>query len=231
MVTAEQVLQITLQQLCSYDTFQQYVNKPEHVGTVTEDMGRNMARILNFDYENLQALNHLQLVICLGLPSPYTAVNISAQGFMMNDIDEVREIFSHHLPDENIVDLYEHGTNLRALHERSWAARRFVDMSIYLYCTERKDYDDNSEQCIGFPGMPNMDPLIAGAIDAAQRNLFVNGNWYSELVPVGFKQHMYRCIPDTSSAGSVIVTTDCGTVYLSGRPKRGDTNSNHLRPV
>lgn len=231
MITAQQVLQTTVPQIGRFDTFQKYINKPENAGTFSEEIGRSMARSLCFDYDNIAALNHMQLAICLGLPSAFQEVNCCVQGFMLNDVHEVVDLFGNFMDEKVVIDLYEHGTNLRGAHERSWAARRFVDMAIYLHTAEQEEIEDASSVCIGFPGMPGMAPLIKQAVDKAQQHLFADGHWYSELVPAGLKEHLYRCIPDTSNSGSVIVPTNCGTVYLSGRPKRGDTNSNHLRPV
>lgn len=231
MITAKDILKTTISQLANFETFQQYINNSDNPHVMSEQFQRDMCVTLHLDYDNMMALNHLQLALCLGLPSPYHEINVVVQGFLVNDLSEVRTLFSQHMPEETVVDLYEHGLNLRQAHEKSWAARRFVDMAVYLHASESEQLEDSSTVCIGFPGMPNMAPLIASAIDAAQRHLFDDGHWYSELVPVGFTQHMYRCIPKTSAEGSVILETGCGTVYLSGRPKRGDTNSNHLRTV
>ena len=231
MVTLQDVLKTNLFELTAYASFQQYVTNPNNGIFITEEIGRSMAESLKFDYDNLKALNHLHLAVCVGMPSCYTEINVTAQGFMMNDLEEVRELFSPILDDKTVIALYEHGLDMRRQHEQSWSARRFVDMAIYLHNTRSDHLDDRTSTCIGFPGMPNMDPLIAQAIEVAQQHMFVNGNYLTELVPVGYTQYLYRCVPDTSSNGNVIMATDSGTVYLSGRPQRGETNSNHLRPV
>lgn len=231
MVTLQDVLKINLFELTAYTNFQQYVTQPDNKVVITEEIGRSMAKSLKFDYDNLEALNHLHLAVCIGLPSCYTEINIAAQGFMMNAVDEVREMFSPLVDEKTVIDLYEHGLDIRKQHEQSWAARRFVDMAVYLHNTVSDHLDNRTSTCIGFPGMPNMDPLIAQAIDVAQQHMFVDGEYLGELVPVGYTAYKYRCVPDTSSKGSVIMATDSGTVYLSGRPQRGETNSNHLRPV
>lgn len=231
MITAQDVLKTNLFELTAYSGFQQYVTRAENKAAITEEVGRRMADSLKFDYDNLRALNHLHLAICLGMPSCYAEINIVAQGFLMNDVHEVREMFDPLLDKVTVIDLYEHGINMRQHHEQSWSARRFVDMAVYLHNTLSDHLDDRTTTCIGFPGMPNMDPLIAQAIDVAQQHMFVNGEYLGELVPVGYTQYLYRCVPETSSNGNVIMTTSSGTVYLSGRPQRGDTNSNHLRPV
>lgn len=194
-------------------------------------MLNSLAHGLNLEEDMLEVSEHVANSISLGMCSPYAEVGVYARSFMGDTLDNLIRIYSSVLNKKDITHVHNLGLNMGIKHTQTRAARRLVDALLYTYITSEESLGGNSENCIGFPGMPNMHPLIAQAIDVAQQNLFHKGNWISDLRLVNEQPFIYMCPPDMSDTMKCIVPLDVGTIYLSARPTRGESRSNHLRSL
>lgn len=211
-----------------------YARRQTDPNVMTETWQRVMCDQLGLDYSLWTYYNELGKFMELGMVPYMPVLQVAVTAFIGADVRETLTRFAH-LDKELVVSAYEVGNEWVLDNHRLICTCRAIDALVSLYSTHKLEMDEQEEnRCIAYPGMPNMPHQFVEMyklIDEAK--LYVDGQWRTPLRYFHSKErdYLWNYPPIMSSMFNVIIQTDAGTIYLTGAPKRGDTNANHLRSV
>lgn len=232
----EAIKQITVDQIQAFEYVATTAHEQSRRNPVvrTEVWQRTVCERLNLNYDLWLYYNELSNFMALGMIPYMPVLQVACTAFVGADVRETIERFSILSPDL-VISAYEVGNEWLMDNHRMICTCRAIDSLISLYSAQKLELNEQEEnRCIAYPGMPNMPHQFVEMyklIDEAR--LVVDGNWRTPLRYFHSKErdYLWNYPPDLSSMNNVIIKTDAGTVYLTGAPKRGDTNANHLRSV
>lgn len=201
---------------------------------LTEVWQRTVCDQLGLNYDYWLYYNELANFMDLGMVPYMPVLQIAVTAFVGADVRETLDRFSRY-DKELVVSAYEVGNEWVLDNHRLICTCRAIDSLISLYSTHMLEIDQQEQnRCIAYPTMPNMPHQFVEMyklIDEAR--LVVDGKWRTPLRYFHSRErdYIWNYPPDLSDFKNVIIKTDAGTVYLTGAPRRGDTNANHLRSV
>ena len=232
----EAIKQITVDHIQSFSYVAAIIHtqagsQPE---VLSEAWQLRMCATLGLTYEHWTYYNELSNFMELGLVPYMPVLQVAVTAFLGADVRETLARFSH-LDKELVVSAYEVGNEWVLDNHRMICTCRAIDSLISLYSTHKLELDEQEEnRCIAYPGMPNMPHQFVEMYKLIEEaRMVVDGRWRTPLRYFHSKErdYLWNYPPDLSSMNNAIVQTDAGTIYLTGAPKRGDTNANHLRSV
>ena len=199
--------------------------------------GKAVRNALLLKDEDLDLLNDVWRTYHVGIPSSNHLVNIVIAGLSMGLLTEVMHRYENILTQEQIVEAFEFGVNLREEMLLIQNARRLVDSCIAMYCAEvllKEEYSEELQnRCLAFPGMPNLHPLLQTAFEYTEKYLREENGTMVGSMMTRFNDApiIYRYPAALAEDGGVVVMTGAGSIYLLGKPSRTNTAANHLRAV
>lgn len=232
----EAIKQIAVNQIQSFSYVAAIIHtqansQPEVLSEVWQ---RHMCTTLGLTYEHWTYYNELANYMELGMVPYMPVLQVAVTAFVGADVRETLDRFSY-LDKELVVSAYEVGNEWLLDNHRLICTCRAIDSLISLYSTHKLEIDEQEEnRCIAYPGMPNMPHQFIEMYKLIEEaRMSVDGHWRTPLRYFHSKErdYLWNYPPNMSSMQNVIIQTDAGTIYLTGAPKRGDTNANHLRSV
>ncbi len=232
----EAIKQITVDQIGVFDKIASIIHEqsntmPEVFGEVWQ---RHMCDKLGLNYDLWVYYNELSNYMVLGMPPYMPVLQIACNAFIGAGVQETLTRFAH-IDKELAINAYEVGNEWLLDNHRLVCTCRAVDALVCLYDIGKLELDEQDDtRCIAYPGMPNLPHHFVEMyrlIDEAR--LVIEGRWRTPLIHYRSKErdYLWNYPPDLSALHNAIIRTASGTIYLTGAPKRGDTNSNHLRSV
>ncbi len=232
----EAIKQITVDQIQSFC----YIAAAIHNRTKTQpelmtaDVQRTMCEHVGLTYDLWRYYNELSNFMELGMVPYMPVLQVAVTAFVGADVRETLERFSH-VDKKIVVSAYEVGNEWLLDNHRLICTCRAIDALVSLYSAHKLEIDEQeANRCIAYPNMPNLPHQFVEMYKLIEESrMVVNGHWRSPLRYFHSRErdYLWNYPPNMSDFSNVIIQTDAGTIYLSGAPKRGDTNANHLRSV
>ncbi|ARW58670.1 hypothetical protein HOS33_gp030 [Erwinia phage vB_EamM_Y3] len=223
---------IRIDDIGAFKSIMDYIHAAPADQKPTEEMQNQICASLKLNYDHWRYYNELVLVLSYGVPSALTAINIACSMFNGPDIREILERFQH-VEKELIITAAEIGFEWFQDNNRLITARKAIDNLVSLYVLDNLGEDEHT-RCIAFPSMPEMHPYLVQVFELADKyGLNSPGFWRTAYRTIGQtdRNFMLDYPTDLSEKQNPVIKTDIGTIYLLAAPKRGDTNSNHLRSI
>lgn len=136
----------------------------------------------------------------------------------------------HH---EHFFEFWKASSLHRGFHQFADAMKLLIDGQLYHSFKER--IPDDEYTCIGFPGAPNMPPVIKTLIDTHRATAELLGfdpclHWLNDCLP-STSPVIYGEYNQETQMMESSITTFSGRVYLSGRPIQGTPLSKYIKEV
>ncbi|QYW05389.1 hypothetical protein pEaSNUABM25_00033 [Erwinia phage pEa_SNUABM_25] len=227
--------QIRIDQIQAFDHIARLVLRSTDPMAHTEQWKSHVCNAMGLDYSLWPYYNELSNFMVSGMPPCLVMLQIACTTFVGADVRETIARFSS-VDAETALNAMEFGNKWRADNQRIIYTMKAIDDLLVLYSSLVSDEDAEADEsrCIGYPGMPNMHPYLNMIFQLiADHNMVIDDRWRTPAEWFNQPKRDFALMypPNLSEQHNAIIKTEVGTIYLTKAPKRGDTNSNHLRSV